>query len=630
MHALDDFASVFEQLPEAVILYDTELHVVAVNARLLELAGFTREHVLALDLAKLADSGPAPALRSALNGIAGRFEGPYLATDGRRLMVQLRTTPLRRADGTIDGGIALFDHIAPYPRSPGSPDEAVSRSIEDAPLPAYVWQRSGDDFVLRGVNHAAMLFTQHRVAALVGKRASEVYGPASQVAQDLRTCLDTGTFTRTDVEFELRSTHEKRRLTITYVQLSADTLVVYTEDITLRARLEEQLRQAHRMEAIGQLAAGLAHDFNNIVASIEGAGAVLASALGPTSPHLCEVNEIREAGGRASALLRQLLSMSHGTHGSSPITSSVDLAAVARSMEPMLRRLVPERIALTLRDGDAAGLGRVAADPTQMEQLILNLALNGRDAIEGAGAITIAVRNVRADDGAGEWVELSVTDDGAGMDATTRTRAFEPFFSTKGPSSGTGLGLATVYAIVQRAGGTVGIESEVGRGTTIRILLPRERSGGAPRPAPESPTTPTSNLPYAALRVLLVEDTAPVRRACRRTLASLGFEVLEAASEEEALRIEAASTSSIELLLSDVHIPDRGGRALYETLESRRPGLKVLYMSGQSHDDAVRKGAIPATAAFLQKPFAYTELVMAVRAVLEVPEGDIAAARGVR
>jgi signal transduction histidine kinase/ActR/RegA family two-component response regulator len=618
---LDDFARVFEQLPEGVLLYDMELRVVAVNARLVELAGFAREHMLALDLTKLADGGPTPSLRSALAGHSARFQAPYRATDGRHVILQMRTSPLRGPGGEIEGGIALVEHIAPYLLAPASPDEAVSRSIEDAPLPAYIWQREGDDFVLRGVNHAAMISTQRRVAALVGQRASQVYGPSSQIAQDFAACLATGTFTRTDVEYELRSTKESRRFTITYVRLSGDTLVVYTEDVTVRARLEEQVRQAQRMDAIGQVAAGVAHDFNNLVAAIESAGAALASALGPASPHLREVTEIQKAGASASALLRQLLSMSHGQHAVTP-AANVDLSAIVRGMEPMLRRLIPERIAVTLHA--EPGLGRVRADPTQMEQLVLNLALNGRDAISGRGALDIAVRAVRADDEARDWIELCVTDDGAGMDATTRARAFEPFFSTKGPSRGTGMGLATVYAIVQRSGGTIGIDSELGRGTSLRVLLPRQ-------PVDELPENPASApSSRATCRVLLVEDTAPVRRACRRTLASLGFEVMEAASEDEALRIEAASASSIELLLSDVHIPERGGRALYETLRTRRPGLRVLYMSGQSHDDAVRKGAVPAGAAFLQKPFAYADLVGAVRGVLEVPEGDVAAARGVR
>ncbi len=499
--------------------------------------------------------------------------------------------------------------------------------LDRAPLPAYTWRRGADGgFVLREHNQAATVITQGRIPGLVGKTAQQIYGARGRALEDdLARSLEDGPFTRRDVDFTPGTTGETRRFTITYVPHPPDTVMIYTEDVTHRARLQDQLRRAQKMDALGQLAAGLAHDFNNVVAAIEGAGAVLADALGPDSPHLREVDEIRQAGAHAASLLRQLLSLSKEQVAP---RGSVDLGETARGLEPMLRRLIPDPIALRLEI--AGDLHPVAADAMQMEQLVLNLALNARDAMPDGGVLTIAAANLEADANmaaelglanAGEFVELAVTDTGVGMDAATRERAFDPFFTTKAPSRGTGLGLSIVYGVAQRSGGSVALESEVGRGTTVRVRLARAR------PIEDQAIAPSDageGVVRRVRRVLLVEDTAPVRRACRRSLAAIGFDVLEAATEEEALRVASSVEGPLDLLLTDVNIPASGGRALYENLRATRVGLRVLYISGHTQADLVRHGSVANGAPFLQKPFAFGDLVAAVRAVLGLSEADVA------
>ena len=381
-----------------------------------------------------------------------------------------------------------------------------------------------------------------------------------------------------------------------------------------RACLEEQFRQAQKMETVGRLAGGVAHDFNNLLTVIQNHAAFLEEDIETGSPQAESLQAIQEAARRGAMLTRQLLALSR-RH---PMQVSViDLGAVIKGMEKMLRRLLGEDVALEV--AVAEDLGMIEADETLIEQVILNLAVNARDAMPGGGVLAIGTENVdldeeagpaRSDDvTAGQWVVLSVRDSGVGMDDKTRKRIFEPFFTTKERGKGTGLGLATVYGIVRQNGGFIQVESEPGRGTVFRIYFPRiakawgEERREAPGPAVEGGTE----------TVLIVEDDEMVRRLAARILRRQGYRVIETAGGEEALCAAADHAWPIHLLLTDVVMPGMSGRELADRLRAERPGLKVLYCTGYTEETLGRHGVFDPGTALIPKPFTPDQLARKVR-----------------
>jgi PAS domain S-box-containing protein len=394
-------------------------------------------------------------------------------------------------------------------------------------------------------------------------------------------------------------------------------LVAVVRDITERQRLEEQIRQSQKMEAIGQLAGGVAHDFNNLLTVINGYSELLLADLPAHDPQREPVAAIRSAGERAAALTGQLLAFSRKAIVAPKI---LDLNDVVHSVGRLLRRLIGEDVVLTT--SLAPGLDRVKADPGQVEQVIMNLAVNARDAMPTGGRLTIETANVRLpddDDGypglkAGRYVRLAVSDTGHGMTDEIKARVFEPFFTTKEPGKGTGLGLATVYGVVKTYGGHVAVSSAIGVGTTLTVLLPAE-AGAADRPT----SAVLRVAPAGTETVLLVEDDDGVRRLARIALEAQGYTVLEAAGGAQAVTTAESHAGPIHLLLTDVIMPDQGGREVADAVRARRPGIKVLYVSGYTDDAVVRHGVFEATDAFLQKPFTPLGLARKVRAMLDEP-----------
>ncbi len=402
-------------------------------------------------------------------------------------------------------------------------------------------------------------------------------------------------------------------------------VMVLANDVTERRRLEEQYRQTQRMEAVGQLAGGVAHDFNNLLTVITGYCELLSRSLTDRVADLHRVQEIHRAAARAAALTRQLLAFSR----KQPIESRVlDLDEVVQGMVPMLSHLLGEHIRLVAPR--APRLGRVKADPGQVEQVVMNLAINARDAMPGGGTLTIALADVELDAAArgidtalrsGPHVMLAVGDTGCGMDAATRVRIFEPFFTTKEVGKGTGLGLATVYGIVQQSAGAIQVESEPGRGATFRIYLPRvEPAAAAGEEAVES-------VPAASGQetVLVVEDEPAVRSLEAEVLAGHGYRVLVAGDAHEALAVEERCGEPIALLVTDVVMPGRSGRELALEFVRRRPGTRVLYVSGYANDAFVGEGLLGAGTWFLQKPFAPEVLAHKVREVIDTDRPALAA-----
>jgi two-component system cell cycle sensor histidine kinase/response regulator CckA len=395
------------------------------------------------------------------------------------------------------------------------------------------------------------------------------------------------------------------------------------QDITQRKLLEDQLRQAQRLEAVGQLAGGIAHDFNNLLTAIRGYAELVRRNL-PTGDekNRADIDQVIGAADRAGGLIRQLLAFSRRQVLQPQV---LDPAQVVDGLTPLLRRLLGEHVELTTPV--APDLGHIKVDPSQLEQVVVNLAVNAADAMPDGGKLTIELSNVELNAAyvaahveavPGPYVLLAVSDTGTGMDAETRARAFEPFFTTKEVGKGTGMGLATVYGIVKQSGGSLYVYSEPGHGTTFRIYLPRvaqEPSGAVPEALATRPSSSGTEI------ILLVEDEPAVRSFARRTLEEQGYTVLEAAGGAEALAIAASHAGPIALLLTDVVMPGLQGHQLAEQLTTARPELRVLYISGFTENSVIHHGVPDHGVAFLAKPFGADALAGAVRAALDRQPG---------
>jgi PAS domain S-box-containing protein len=389
-------------------------------------------------------------------------------------------------------------------------------------------------------------------------------------------------------------------------------------DLSRERSLEEQLRVSQKMEAIERLAGGVAHDFNNLLTVIESYAQLAAESMPADDPLASDLLEIRRAAERAAILTRQLLAFSRKSILRPEV---LDVSEVVVAVEKMLRRLIGEDVALAVTTGETSP---VRADRGQLEQVLMNLAVNARDAMPDGGRLEIATADVELDDAQaleplgvkpGPYVRITVTDTGCGMDEATLSRIFEPFYTTKAPGKGTGLGLATVYGIVKQSDGAIRVRSEVGRGTTFEIDLPRADHVVVA----ESPRCTTSPRAVGRETILVVEDEADVRVLVKRLLASAGFAVLTAASPKEAEALFVEHGASVDLLLTDVVMPGMNGRVLAERLRAARPSLRVLYMSGYNESVLGPHGVVDDGIQLLLKPFAVHELAEAVRRALDRP-----------
>jgi PAS domain S-box-containing protein len=495
--------------------------------------------------------------------------------------------------------------------------------VEHAPVGIY---RSNPDGKFLTVNaalvHLLGYASVHDVLQLNMSR--DVYAdPAER-----QRLVDRDTYTDREYD-EVEATWKRKDGRLLTVQLSVRAIrnaareVEYYEtfvrDLTEQRRLQTQLVQSQKMEAVGRLAGGIAHDFNNLLTVITTSCDLLREDMGPDDPKREDVDQVRKAADGAAALTRQLLAFSRQQVLAPQI---VNLGDVVFGIEKMLRRVIGEDVDLvTVLDPVA---GAVKADVGQLEQVLMNLAVNARDAMPTGGKLTIEIANVEHDpDYAREqeaapvsrFVMLAVSDTGIGMDEATKARIFEPFFTTKELGKGTGLGLATVYGIVRQSGGFIWVYSEPGLGTTFKIYLPQVDAvadGHAASDAPRSSWRGTET-------VLLVEDAAAVRSVIHEALARQGYAVLDAPDGAEALRIAASHAGPIHLLLTDVVMPGLSGRQLADQLATVRPETKVLYTSGYTDDAVVRHGVLESGIAYLQKPFTVDGLARKVREVLDRP-----------
>jgi PAS domain S-box-containing protein len=473
------------------------------------------------------------------------------------------------------------------------------------------------------VNRAGAEHTHLTREQLLGHSPLELYPgfEGTEIHLALQGALDSGVPTR--VEEQLLHADGETGYFELAIQPIAEGLVVLSTDQTERRRaekkrdcLEEQLRQAQKMEAVGRLAGGIAHDFNNLLSVILGYGEGIIADLPAGSPLCDDMREVQSAAQRAAELTKQLLLFSRQQVLEPKV---MDLNEVVRGMDRMLSRVLGEHLSLVLLPGQ--NLGRIRADRGSIEQVVMNLAVNARDAMPAGGTLTIETANVTIDEAfarlhvgskPGHYVFLGVTDSGIGMTAETRARVFEPFFSTKSQGKGTGLGLSTVHGIVQQAGGGIWVYSELGRGTTVKVYLPRVDAALDASACVAEPATLRGTE-----TVLLVEDEEQVREVARRILERNGYSVLVAESPRDAISLSRSHGAELHLLLTDVVMPQMSGAELAGQIAIQRPELKVLFMSGYTDGTILSQGVLGEGVYFVQKPFTSELLAGKVRTVLD-------------
>ncbi len=549
--------------------------------------------------------------------------------DGRVTWVLSTKMPLRAADGTVVGTFGVSRDVTER--------REAERRLQDSETRFRTAFMTGTDaYLIVGRDDGRIVEANDQFLTMYGFRRGEVIG---------RTSLELGLWAQPEARQELLAGLAGRGLVRNFEVLArrknGETFpVLYSiaslpgegppllmgviRDVTEQKRsaealrsLEEQFRQAQRLEAVGRLAGGVAHDFNNILTAITGYTELLLDEFRANDPRREDLEQIRVAAERASGLTRQLLAFSRKQVLQPRV---LDLNEVIRGLEKMLHRIIGEDVKLAFTPG--ADLGTVRADPGQIEQVVLNLAVNARDAMPDGGHLTIETANVELGEAyvrehagttAGPYVMLAVSDTGIGMDVETRAHIFEPFFTTKEQGKGTGLGLATVHGIVTQSGGHIQLYSEPGHGTAFKIYLPRSAGGTAPAAA-EPPAPPSSG---GGETVLVAEDDRAVRELVASALTQRGYRVLRAPDGQTAMEMARSAGGQIDLLLTDIVMPGMTGRALGEALKAGHAGLKVLYMSGYTDDAVLRHGVLQNGMPFLQKPFTPEALARMVRDVLD-------------
>jgi two-component system, cell cycle sensor histidine kinase and response regulator CckA len=604
----------------AIFMLDLDGHVASWNNGAEHIFGYLEREILGRSFSRLftpedIERGqPQQELRTALaEGRAGD-ERWQVRKDGTCFWASGVVTPLWDEAGTLRGFSKVARDITERRRAEQR-EQAAQQQVR------HILESIGEGFFacdrqwrFTYVNQKAAELVRRPREELLGKNVWELSPEA--VGGIAYTELHRAAAEQVPVHFDDYSAPLKLWLE-TDAYPSPEGLSIFVRDITERKHLEQQLRQSQKMEAIGKLAGGVAHDFNNLLTAILGYSELTLRQLEEHKPLVKNIEEVLKAGRRAMALTNQLLAFSRRQVLQPQL---LDLNAVVRNMHRLLRRLIGEHIELVTVFG--AGLGAVRADLIQFEQVLLNLAVNARDAMPEGGKLVIETANVELDQAyahrhaevsPGSYVLLAVSDTGHGIDKHQQSHIFEPFFTTKEVGKGTGLGLSTVYGIVKQSGGSISVCSEAGQGATFKVYLPRVKE----RVEAVEPVAVPAGATRGWETVLLVEDEEVVRNMVRDILTSHGYRVLEAQHGGEALELALQHPGRIDLLLTDVIMPQMGGRQLARRLASARPLLRVLYMSGYTDDSIVEQGVLEPGTSFLPKPFTVRELVRKLREVLE-------------
>ena len=552
----------------------------------------------------------------------GGFSGVEITRrkkDGSPIGISLSTAPLRDTRGNLTGIMAVMEDITE--RKQAEETIVLERDFSNAALNSlpgifYLFDQTGK--LLRWNGNFERI-TEYSTEEIGRMHPLDFFEDPDKrlVRERIREVFESGA---SSVEAELVSKSGEKITHYFTGQIfhgkGGPCLIGTGIDISERRKLEEQLQQSQKIEAIGRLAGGIAHDFNNLLTAIRGDSDLLLHRIDSSSPLRKDVEEIQKAGGRGTSLTRQLLAFSRKQVLQPKV---LDLNTVVAAMEGMIRRLIGEDIDLVtvLKPG----LWNVQADPGQVEQVIMNLIVNARDAIPQGGKVTIESSNVELDDRyvrrhtvvkPGEYVLLSISDTGMGMDEETKVRLFEPFYTTKEKGKGTGLGLSTVYGIVKQSGGYIWVYSEAGKGATFKVYFPR--FGGVVETKKEGASV---SAPRGRETVLVVEDEEVVRALVRSILEGNGYTVLTASDGVEAQKVGRSHKTPIHLIITDVVMPKMGGREAAESLAPHLPGVKVLYMSGYTDESIVHHGVLESGISFLEKPFTPDALLRKVRQTLD-------------
>ena len=610
----------FQLAPSGVVLLDSKGNFVAFNDQACQQLGYQREefarlHLSDIDLNELAPEMVIAHFDRIFASGGDEFEASHRTKSGhlRRVLVTSRPVQI----GGLSHLLAVWQDV-------------TERRQAEARFRALI-ERSSDMILVFDAQGRSQFGSQN-TTDLLGFTAQEIVGSSllalvheadrETVQRAVERLLShPGTPVREEIRFRNKA-GLVRNIEASARNLLGDPavqgVVVNCRDVTEQRELESQLRQAQKLESVGRLAGGVAHDFNNLLTVILGCSESMAPRVNPSDTEsLIDLEQIHAAGERARDLTSQLLAFAR-KQIVNPV--ALDLNSALRKNEKMLGRLLGEDIDLEVKLEPS--LGTILADPSQLEQVILNLAVNARDAMPKGGKLEVETRSelvkeseVSNVDGrqAGDWVQLIVRDSGSGMTPEVRSHLFEPFFTTKEQGKGTGLGLATVYGIVTQAGGHVHVESTSGEGSTFQVCFPRAHL------APESTPSPVpATLSRGTERILVVEDEALVRKVLVQALASEGYEVTAVGHPKEALDLPEDALGRTQLLLTDVIMPAIDGHTLARKLVSKYPRLKVLYLSGYTQDSISERGVLDNGVNFLAKPFTRSALLAKVRSVLDI------------
>jgi two-component system, cell cycle sensor histidine kinase and response regulator CckA len=618
------FRSLVESIDDVVFRLDRNQRCVDAFGRWLERQGYSPANLIGRTIAEIVGSeASGPHELANLRALSGETLTYDWVLRSKRGVHHMQTTlsPLRDATGTITGIVGVGRDVTQRVEA-GRELQRWARIFEHAGWGVAIV--SADGHTIESVNPAFALMHGWTVDELRGTLMANLSVPARRdefLREDgaLRTqghqIWETERLRRNGVSFPAL-------VDATAVKDGEGQVICYAvnvQDLTERRRAEEQVRQAQKMEAVGRLAGGVAHDFNNMMMIIMGFSDFLLTTLPQDDPRWADADEIRKAAERAMQLTRQLLGF-----GRQQLTarSVLSLNEVVAGMERMLRPLLGEDIRLETQL--SVGLGGVEADYGQLEQVVMNLALNARDAMRSGGRLTIetldvnlpegyAYRQVGIDIPAGQYVMLTVSDTGHGMSTEVKARLFEPFFTTKPTTQNTGLGLATVYGIVVQSGGYIWVDSEAGKGTAFKICFPRVD----PEAESVAPPERSRERQEGSETILLVEDEQAVRTVATRVLRNQGYFVLPACNGEEALSLAEQVSGAIDLVITDVIMPDMAGPAMVREILEKWPGIGIVYMSGYAQNDKIRAEMADRDTSFLQKPFSADSLLLTVREVLD-------------
>jgi PAS domain S-box-containing protein len=613
----------FEANPAPMWVYDRDtLEIIAVNEAAIKQYGYLRGELMAM---KITTISPEEAvgrllddLSSSSSGFQARRPGKHRLRDGSIISVEISSNDIKFMGKR--GRLQLVSDVTERQSAEEAlreSEERFAKAFNSNPTSMAIHRL--DDGTYIDVNQSFLKVTGFSREEVVGRTVDAVNMVVDHKARAVwrRTLKESGSIRNWETQFRIKSGELRWGL------LSAECIDVggvrcvlsVTEDITERRQLEEQLMQSQKMEAIGTLAGGIAHDFNNLLTAIIGHSQLLKKRVGDHDPVYPDAAEIEKAGLRAASLTRQLLAFSRKQMLEMKI---LDINSVITDMSPMLSRLIGEDIALSM-DLDPH-IGMVRADSSHIQQVVMNLTVNARDAMPRGGRLTIETRNLSLDASyakshaeaeSGEYVVLSVSDTGSGMDKEVQSRVFEPFFTTKEHGKGSGLGLSTTYGIVKQSGGNIMVYSEPGQGTVFKVYLPRAL-GTAEGPQQED----GGAISTGSETILLVEDEEMVRALAAQVLSTVGYRVVDAANGQEAIGVAESHQGHIDLLLTDAVMPEMSGMELVDRLQRIRPDMSVLMMSGYSRE-AMTGAMLSPGISLLQKPFTPVDLCRKVREVLD-------------